>query len=139
MRTKAKLAIGAALILTITAGAYTAHLMTEKEITWTWGLRAPNGRPGFVLAFNAPAWTWISGGPASALAKTILTDRTDLRLTGVIEHGIAAAPNGCPGRWLLAQVHALPDGSVFISGFCATQPELERARGNAFAMLATES
>jgi hypothetical protein len=133
MRTKGKLAIGAALILAVMAGAFTSHWLTEQQFEWAWGLRAPNGHPGFALHFNEHAWAWVSGGPPSALARTILTDRTDTRLTSVIEHGLAAVPNGCPGRWLLAQVHVLPDQSVFVSGYCATEAELEKARGNSYA------
>ena len=137
MGTKASRALRGRLIFAgvaaLAGGAYTGHRMTEQQISWTWGLRAPNGQPGFALVFNAPAWLWLSGGPPSALARTFVTDRTDTRLTAVIEHGLRKASNGCPGRWLLAQVCVLPDNNVFVSGYCATEGELERARGNSYA------
>ena len=52
MRTTRKIGIGAALILTIAAGAYTRHRQTEQRIDWTSGLHAPNRRPGFALRFK---------------------------------------------------------------------------------------
>jgi hypothetical protein len=128
MRTQGFLAIGAALILTVAAGAYTGQRLTEQQIEWTWGVRAPNFHPGFALHFNERTWEWLSGRPPSALANTILSDRTDTRLTAVIEYGLRKASNRCPGHWLLARIHVLPDQSVFVSGYCATKAELEKAR-----------
>jgi hypothetical protein len=133
MRTKGKLAIGAALILAVMGGAYTGHRLSERQIEWTWGLRTPNGPPGFALHFNERAWAWLSGGPPSALANTIFTARTDTWLTAIIEHGLREAPDGCPGCWLLAQVRALSDQGVFVSGYCAAEDELEKARGSTYA------
>lgn len=120
-------------VLILGAGALTSQRLTEQRIEWTWSLRAPNGLPGFALHFNERAWEWLSGGPASALTHTLVTDRTDTRLTAVIERGLREASDGCPGRWLLAQVHVLPDKSVFVSGYCATEAELRKARGASHA------
>jgi hypothetical protein len=120
-------------VAALSGGAYTGRRLTEQQIEWTWGLRAPNGQPGFAPHFDERAWAWLSGGPPSALTYTILTDRTDTRLTAIIEHGLRKASGACPGRWLLAQVHVLPDQSVFVSGYCATEAELEQARGNSYA------
>lgn len=121
-------------LLVLGAGALTSQRLTDQRIKWTWGLRAPNGHLGFALHFNERAWEWLSGGPASALTHTLLTDRTDTRLTAVIERGLREASDGCPGHWLLSQVLALPDGSVFVSGYCATEGELEKARGASYTV-----
>jgi hypothetical protein len=71
----------------------------------------------------------VSGRPSAAWAETILSDRTAPRLTALIEHGMHWESTGCPAHWLLAQIRALPDGSVFLSGYCASNSELEKARG----------
>jgi hypothetical protein len=140
MRVREKWTIGATLILAViavdaTVAAIQYAATHERAVDWTWDLRAPNGNSGFAMILNSNAWEWVSGKPGSEWAETLLTDRTDHRLTALIEHGIQGKPTGCPAHWLLAQVKALPNGSVFVSGYCATEAELEKARGNAFAEL----
>jgi hypothetical protein len=135
MHYKAAICLVGGLML-LGTGAWTHYRMSEQHIDWVWPLRAPNGQSGFAMHFNAPAWVWLTGRPASAIADSMISNRTNTRLTGVIENGMGRTPGACPSHWLLADIHVLPDGSVFVSGYCATQAELERAGRNSGAGVA---
>jgi hypothetical protein len=125
------LVIGSLVVVAMAAASYwSAQWITAEEIAFTSGLRAPNGRPGFAFILNSWAWWAVSGGSAAHWQTLLPTDHADLHLTAIINHGLATSAHNCPDRWLLAQVHPLPNGSIFISGYCASEAELGRAGGN---------
>lgn len=105
-------------LLVLGTGAWTGHRLTEQRIEWTWPLRAPSGQPGFALILNSWSWRWVSGGPVDDWERTLVTDRANLRLSAIVAHGFEKVPDGCPKQWQLSDVHPLPDGGIFISGFC---------------------
>jgi len=124
--------IGLLIAIAAIAAYIAAPLLIQQEVTWTW-LRAPNGQPGFALLLNGPAWTWTTGRAGNSLEDGMRSGRFDERLEALVVHGMQNDARGCPHHWLLADVRQLRDGSVFLSGYCATTDELMRARGHVWA------
>jgi hypothetical protein len=107
-----------AAFVALAAGAYTRYRITQQQILFTWPLRAPNGAPGFALVLNERSWRWVSGHPSADWERNLVNGRTHLRLSGIIAHGFEKVPAGCPNTWQLYEIHPLPGGGIFISGFC---------------------
>ncbi len=118
--------IGSLVAIASAASYYAAMRFTEQEVTWTWPLRAPDGQQGFAMILNSRAWRWVSGGPAADWEKTLVSDRTNVRLSGIIAHGFEKVSDGCPTQWQLSEVHPLPNGGVFISAICINAAKTKR-------------
>lgn len=121
MRTAAFGALGAVLIF----GAHCAapYLRDPGTVELIYDLRAPNGRPGFAAIFDAWAWWSLTG--QSVATNGSLSKGAAENVRGEINRVLAKTPHNCPDRWLLLSTTALHNGNVALTGYCASQAELE--------------
>jgi len=121
------LVVGSMAVAAVLVTRYAARWISPETVEVVDDLRAPNGRPGFALVFNSWAWWGVSGQVAAQVATSMQDASTVDALEAVINRALATSSRNCPSRYLLADVHPLPDGGMFVSGWCASQVELENS------------
>ena len=136
MRAGRVLTIGGALILVAASGAWTGYKARENTAQFSWfGMR--EGRPSFALLLNRHAWAYVTEHKGRGWTNELLDAKVHAQINALIEEGLRTAPQGCPGRWLMKTIRALPDGSMYFGAFCANPEDLEEADGDQYAKVST--
>jgi hypothetical protein len=122
---------GAALTLSLLAiglGTFIVHKFNEPQFDFL-KLKAPNGQPGFALLVNAPAWRYLIDHSSLPTAEALNLKVSHDRINAVVAQGLHMDHMDliCP-NWELVQVHPIPGGSVFLSGYCVKSDEIKQTR-----------
>jgi hypothetical protein len=116
-------------------GFYAGYAAHEGAAEFSWIPASEHRRAGFGLILNAGLWPRVTG--RHGRGAVIIDAQAQNRLSALIEQAMQSETDGCSGRWLLSNILPLPDGGIFFSGFCATDAELNKARGEAYAKVRT--
>jgi hypothetical protein len=101
-----------------TIGALVTHCGAQYLSPGTveiYSVRA-HGRDGFAAVFSP--WAWWSLSKQRIPSNATLAAGAEEQVRMAINRGLASTPQGCPDRWLVADIRASEDGHVAITGYC---------------------